>query len=63
MQHDHPDMMTVRQLGCSLDGAFKPWKGPEPARAKSPPDPEADHIAGEAAEPADHDQGGETKRA
>ena len=63
MEQDHPDMVTVRQLGCSLDGAFKPWKGPKPARTKSPPDPEPDHITCEAAEPAEHNQSPETQRA
>ncbi len=56
-------MVTVRQLGCNLDGAVKPWKGSESAPAKSPSDPKADHITSEAAEPADHNQGPETQRA
>ena len=30
-------MVAVRQLGCSLDGALKPWKASEPARAKRRP--------------------------
>ena len=63
MQQDHPDIVAVCQLGCSLDGAFKSWEGSNPARAKPSPDPEADHVAGEAAEPTDHNERTETQRA
>ena len=48
--------MTIRQPGCGLDGTIKSGKGPEQAGAKTPPDPEADRIASEAAEPADQDE-------
>ena len=62
MEQDHPDIVTVSQPTCSLDGAFKLGEGSEPTGAKTPPDPEADYIAGEAAEPADHDESGEIQR-
>ena len=63
MHQDHPDIVAVCQLGCRLDGAFKSWEGSDPARAKPSSDPEADHIAGEAAEPTDHNESAETQRA
>ena len=55
-------MMAVHQLSCSLHGTLKTRKQPKPARTKAPSDPKADHIAYEAAEPADHCQGTETRR-
>ena len=63
MDQDHPDIVAVCQLGGGLDGAFKSREGSDPARAKPPSDPEADHIAGEAAEPTDHNESTETQRA
>src|SRR5262245_37746134 len=63
MQQDHPDMMAVRQLGCRVNSTFEPWDGLEPARSESAPHPEADDVACEAAEPADHNQGAEAQRA
>ena len=44
--------LTIREPGCGLDSVVKSLKGPEQAGAKTPPKPEADRIAGEAAEPA-----------
>ena len=54
---------TVSQPGHRLDSAFEPGEGSEPACAKTPPDPEADDVAGEAAEPADREQGAKAQRA
>lgn len=56
-------MVTVGQLGCDLDRAFKPGKGPDATGAKSPPDPESDHVARETADPADHNERAEAQRA
>src|SRR4029079_10430292 len=55
--------MTISQTGCGLNGAVKLWKGPEQTGAITPPDPEADCIAGEAAEPADQDECAQLQRA
>ena len=56
-------MVSGSQLDGNLHGTFEPRKRSQPAHAKAPPDPEADHIAHEAAEPADRKQRAETQRA
>ena len=55
-------MVSGSQLDGNLHGTFKPRKRSQPAHAKAPPDPEADRIACEAAEPADCNQRAETQR-
>jgi hypothetical protein len=56
MHHDHPNMMSMRQLRCNANGSLHPWKWRKPLHAKPPPYPEADDIAREAADPADRNQ-------
>src|SRR5262245_53869614 len=56
-------MVPLGQLGCSPNGALQPWEIPEPPGPKSPPDPEADGVAGGAAEPADRNQRAEVQGA
>jgi hypothetical protein len=63
VQQDHPDVMAVGKMGNRPQGALETRKGPEPAHAKSPTDPEADHIPYEAADPAHRKQGREIERA
>jgi hypothetical protein len=63
MKQDHPDIVTVRQPDDGLHGALEPRKTIEQAGAIAPPDPEADDIAGETAEPASHDECAKTQRA
>jgi hypothetical protein len=52
MKQDHPDIVTVRQADDGLHGALEPRKTIEQADAIAPPDPEANDVAGETAEPA-----------
>ena len=63
VKQDHPEIVTVRQSDYSLDGTLKPRKTIEQAGAIAPPDPEANDVAGETAEPANHDQRAKTQRA
>ena len=56
-------MMPVREPRRDLHGALEPRKAREQARAIAPPDPEADHVAREAADPADRDQRPEREHA
>jgi hypothetical protein len=63
MKQDHPDIVTVRQANDGLHGALEPRETIEQAGAIAPPDPEADDVAGETAEPADHDERAKIQRA
>jgi hypothetical protein len=62
MKQDHPDIVTVRQADDGLHGTLEPRKTKEQAGAIAPPDPEANDVAGETAEPADHDERAKTQR-
>jgi len=63
MKQDHPDIVTVRQPDDGLDGALEPLKTFEQAGAITPPDPEANDVAGKTAEPADQDERAQIQRA
>jgi hypothetical protein len=63
VKQDHPDIVPVRQADDGIHGALEPRKTKEQAGAIAPPDPEANDVAGETAEPADHDERAETQRA
>src|SRR5258705_3676784 len=63
VKQDHPDIVAVRQADDGLHGALEPRKTKEQAGAIAPPDPEANDVAGETAEPADHDERAKTERA
>ena len=61
MEENHPEIVTICQSGRDHYGALEPWEGAKPAGAETPSDPEAEHIAGEAAEPANDDKSAETQ--
>jgi hypothetical protein len=63
MKQNHPDIVTVRQADDGLHGAFEPRETIEQASAIAPPDPEANDVACETAQPADHDECAKTERA
>ena len=63
MKQDHPDIVTVRQADDGLHGALEPRKTIEQADAIAPPDPEANDVAGETAEPAHRDERAKIQRA
>jgi hypothetical protein len=63
MKQDHPGIVTVRQADDGLYGALETRKTIEQASTIAPPDPEANDVAGETAEPAHRDEGSKIQRA
>jgi len=56
MKQDHPDIVTIRKPDHRLHRPLEPRITIEQAGAITPSDPEANDVACETAEPADHDQ-------
>ena len=63
MQHDHPDVVALRELGDEVHGPLNARKAAQPAGAELAPDPEAHGVAREGADPAHGDQRSEIERA
>jgi hypothetical protein len=62
VKQDHPNIVTVGQTDDGLHRALEPRKTKEQAGAIAPSDPEANDVAGETAEPANHDEGAKIQR-